>query len=84
LGEILTDEQKAEYRRTFQQSDSAARQLLSNITGRTLNSDQQDVLARIRSFLEQATEAANSDWSLAAQLARRAELLARDLASTIR
>lgn len=84
LGEILTDEQKLEYRRSFQQSDSAARQLISTITRHQLTSDQQDVLARIRSFLQQATEAASNDWSLAAQLARRAELLARDLASTIR
>jgi hypothetical protein len=84
LGEILTDEQKSEYRRVFQQSDSAARKLIDSIASRQLNSEQQDVLSRIRSFLQQASEAAENDWPLAAQLARRAELLARDLESGVR
>ncbi len=79
LGQILTPQQQAEFRRSYQQSAQFARQTLSRLSGRTLSRDQAETATRIRSFLSQADEAQSRDPAVAAQLARRAELLARDL-----
>lgn len=81
LGQILTPQQQAESRKAYQQSAQAARQALARIQGRALTRDQADSANRVRSFLKQADEAQAQDPSAAAQLARRAELLARDLVS---
>ncbi|MBI4893884.1 MAG: hypothetical protein HY821_24925, partial [Acidobacteria bacterium] len=61
-----------------------ARQTLTRLTGRALSRDQAETASRIRSFLSQADEAQAKDPSLAAQLARRAELLARDLLNSVK
>lgn len=82
FGPILTEEQKSEFRNAYEQSISAASDLLAGLAGRQLSSAQQESVARIKSFLDQAREATATNWSLAAQLARRAELLARDLLRT--
>ena len=79
FGQILTPQQQTELRRSYQQSAQFARQTLSQLSGRALSQDQADTANRIRSFLSQADEAQSKDPSVAAQLARRAELLARDL-----
>jgi hypothetical protein len=79
FGQILTPQQQAEFRRSYQQSAQFARQTLSQLSGRALSRDQADTANRIRSFLSQADEAQSKDPSAAAQLSRRAELLARDL-----
>jgi hypothetical protein len=84
LGQILTEEQKSEYRRSYEVSSEAARKTLSPLSVRKLTPEQKDTLARVQSFLRQADEARGRDWSLAAQLARRAELLAQDLVATVR
>ena len=84
LGQILTPQQQTEFRRSYQQSAQAARQALSQLSGRALTRDQADTANRIRSFLIQADEAQPKDPSTAAQLARRAEILARDLINSIR
>ena len=84
FGQILTPQQQAEFRRSYQQSAQFARQTLSQLSGRALSRDQADTANRIRSFLSQADEAQSKDPSVAAQLARRAELLARDLLNSLR
>jgi hypothetical protein len=84
FGQILTPQQQADFRKSYQQSAQSARQALGQIAGRALTRDQADTANRIRSFLSQADEAQPKDLSTAAQLARRAELLARDLLSSIR
>jgi hypothetical protein len=84
LGQILTEEQKAVYRRSYEVSSETARKTLSSLIARQLTSEQRDTLARVQSFLRQADEAKGRDWSLAAQLARRAELLAQDLVANVR
>ena len=83
FGQILTPQQQTEFRRSYQQSAQFARQTLSQLSGRALSRDQADTANRIRSFLSQADEAQSKDPSAAAQLARRAELLARDLLSSL-
>jgi len=84
FGQILTSQQQAEFRRSYQQSAQSARQALSQVSGRPLTRDQADTANRIRSFLSQADEAQPRDPAAAAQLARRAELLARDLLSSLK
>jgi hypothetical protein len=84
FGQILTPQQQTELRRAYQQSAQFARQTLSQLSGRTLSQDQADTANRVRSFLSQADEAQSKDPSAAAQLARRAELLARDLLNSLR
>jgi hypothetical protein len=84
FGQILTPQQQTAFRRSYQQSAQSARQTLSQLSGRALSRDQADTANRVRSFLSQAEEAQSKDPSTAAQLARRAELLARDLLNSFR
>jgi hypothetical protein len=84
FGQILTPEQQIEFRRSYQQSAQTARQTLGQLSGRALSRDQAEAANRIRSFLSQAEEAQSKDPSLAAQLARRAELLAHDMLKSLR
>jgi hypothetical protein len=80
LGQLETEEQRAEYRRAYEDSSSEADRLLLSFSSRKLAKDQFEAVARIRSFLQQAADARANDWSLAASLARRAAILARELA----
>ena len=84
LGEILTPAQKADLIRNLDQSLAATRVSLSKVQGRSLTPDQAETARLVRSFEEQAESARQTDLSVAVQLARRAELLARDLASAMR
>jgi hypothetical protein len=84
LGQLITEEQKAEYRNTYDANASEANRLLLSFSARKLVKEQLETVTRIRSFLQQAAEARSSDWSLAANLARRAAILARELAERLR
>lgn len=84
LGQILNPQQKAQLQGAYEQSARAARELLERISGRALTPEQSEAAGRVRSFLSQAAQAKEKDPSTAAQLARRAELLARDLAGSLR
>jgi hypothetical protein len=79
FGKILSADEKSQYRAMYERSASAAREMLKSLTARELAGDAPASIGRIRSFLVQAQEAAATDWSTAAQLAYRAEVLARDL-----
>ena len=79
LSRILSADEKAEYQSAYERSSAAAREMLKTLTSHQLAPDTWNSLARIRSFLTQAQEAASSDLPKAAQLAYRAEILARDL-----
>ena len=61
---------------------SEARGSLAQVSGRTLTADQSETMRMARSFLSQAEKARPSDLGLAAQLAHRAEVLARSLADS--
>ena len=69
--------------RSVEQSLVPARALLARLRGRQLTSDQSETAARIRTFLGQAEQARKTDLRSAVQLARRAEVLARDLDARI-
>ncbi|WP_321478188.1 hypothetical protein [uncultured Paludibaculum sp.] len=84
FGQILSPQQQTELRNSYQQSAKLARQVLNLVKGKALSRDQAESANRIRSFLLQADEAQAKDPAAAAQLAHRAEVLARDLQSSIR
>ena len=83
LGQLITEEQRAEYRRTYDENESEASRILLSFSAKKLLKEQADTVARIRSFLQQAREARATDWSLAANLARRAVILARELSRRV-
>jgi len=58
--------------------ESVKRQLL-RVAGKNLNAEQQDIADRVRTYLTQAEQARDKDLVTAVNLARRADLLAKDL-----
>ncbi|MBN9659626.1 MAG: hypothetical protein J0H49_15695 [Acidobacteria bacterium] len=84
FGQILSPQQQTELRNSYQQNAQFARQVLGQVKGRALSREQAEAANRIRSFLSQADEAQAKDPATAARLAQRAQILARDLQSTLR
>ena len=84
LGELLSEDKRSEFRSEFEQSLERARGALSLASRRSLTRPQRETASRVRTFIRQAEEAQSRDISTAVQLARRADLLAQDLAQTIR
>ena len=79
LGQILRPDQEREYNRTIDESLGRVRAALAKVEGRRLSRQQSDVVSRIRSFQKQAEQARVQDLVTAVNLARRADLLAKDL-----
>ena len=79
LGQIFTAVQLREYNQTLDQSLEHVRRALAIAAGKTLNADQSEIVNRIRTFQKQAEQAREQDLVTAVNLARRADLLARDL-----
>lgn len=66
------------------QSLSVAERNIGSTSGRTLNAAQQDLASKIRSFMTEAREAANSgDWTRARNAAKKAEVLSQELAGSL-
>lgn len=79
LGQIFTAAQLREYNQALDQSLERVRRAVTVATGKNLNPAQSEILNRIRTFQKQAEEAREQDLVTAVSLARRADLLARDL-----
>jgi hypothetical protein len=85
LGEILSPEIRANYERDFTVHVARAQDVILQASGRKLDSGQEQTVARIQGFLAQAASLREGgDLSNAVELARRASLLAGDLARTFR
>jgi len=84
LGEVLPGGVAAQYERQLAADAAAAREVLAQARGRRLSREQNDLAGRIRNFLEQAERIRQRDLASAAALARRAALLAGELARTLR
>lgn len=84
LGEILTDDRRREYQAEFTGFVTGARAAVNRTNGRQLTAAQQETVARIRVFLQQAEEQRDKDLATALQLARRADLLGKDLVNSLR
>jgi hypothetical protein len=84
LGDILTTEQERQYNSAIDQSLARTQTSLGSITNRKLTKEQQAVVAQIQSFVQQAQTTRKSNLPAARSLAERADVLARDLAGSLR
>lgn len=84
LGEVLPGEVARQLERQLAQNAAAARAVLERLRGRRLSRDQADLASRVRSFLRQAEQIRARDLSAAAELSRRASLLAQELDKSLR
>ncbi|MGB8459268.1 MAG: hypothetical protein WCE50_16205 [Candidatus Acidiferrum sp.] len=63
---------------------SAAERNLSATAGKSLNAMQSDLASKVRSFISDAREAGRAgDWARARTLAKKAEVLSEQLASSL-
>jgi hypothetical protein len=79
LGQMLTPEQTREYNRTIDESLDRVRKIVATMSRRTLTPDQTEILNRVLVFQRQAEENRAQDLMVAVSLAKRADLLAKDL-----
>jgi hypothetical protein len=79
LGQILTADQTREYNRVIDESLDRVRKNLARVDGKRMSPQQEEVVGRIRSFQKQAEQAREQDLVTAVNLARRADVLAKDL-----
>jgi hypothetical protein len=78
----VTPDQQRQYNAAIDQSLSRAQASLASVANRTLNNDQQRLVAQIRNIMQQAQTSRSSDLPGAKSLAQRAEVLAKDLAGS--
>ncbi len=79
LGQMLTPEQTREYNRTIDESLDRVRKIVVTMSRRTLTPDQTEILNRVLVFQRQAEENRAQDLMVAVSLAKRADVLAKDL-----
>jgi hypothetical protein len=80
----LTAAETSSAQQQTSQSLSVAERNITSATGRTLNATQQDLASKVRSFMAEAREAANSgDWTRARNAAKKAEVLSQELAGSL-
>jgi hypothetical protein len=79
LAQMYTAEEKRENTRTLDESLDRVNRELATIEGKNLTAEQKETAERIRTFKKQAEQAREQDLPTAVSLARRADLLAKDL-----
>lgn len=80
----LTSQESAALQRETEESLSAAERNLSATAGKSLNAMQSDLASKVRSFISDAREAGRAgDWARARTLAKKAEVLSEQLASSL-
>ena len=84
LGEMLTPEQERQYNTAMDQSLQRAHANIARVSKRQLSKEQQGVVAQVQSFIEQAQSTRKTNLTAAKSLAERADVLARELARTVR
>ncbi|MEP7352312.1 MAG: hypothetical protein ABI824_03685 [Acidobacteriota bacterium] len=81
--QIYTVEERRVYSKDFDDSMARIRRALTKIESRKLTTIQQQTAKLVRALQSQAEEAKSGDLATALDLAHRADLLARDLASRL-
>ena len=77
----LTVQESSTAQQQMTQSLAATQKSLDALRGKTLNSAQSDMASKVTGFIDDARAAAtNGDWTSAQTLARKAQLLAEELA----
>jgi hypothetical protein len=84
LGVLLTPEQHNQYEAEYSRDMASAMDGLIHVLETSLSPSQKESMTRIRSFMRQAEDAHGRDLATAAQLARRAAVLAQDLVQSQR
>ena len=79
LGQIFTPEQRGGYNQALAESFARVDSALARLEGKHLTAEQSETADRIRTFRKQAEQAREQDLVTAVSLARRADLLAKDL-----
>ena len=79
LSEILTPEEARRNSQELDQYTDSAKKRLTRVAGKTLTPEQKDIAERVQTYLTQAEQAREQDLVTAVNLARRADLLAKDL-----
>jgi len=84
LGVLMTPEQHNQYEAEYSRDMASAMDGLIHVLETSLSPSQKESMTRIRSFMRQAEDAHGRDLATAAQLARRAAVLAQDLVQSQR
>jgi hypothetical protein len=79
LAQMLTPEEQRENVKALDESLDRVNRNLQILEGKNLTAEQKDTAERIRTFRKQAEQAREQDLLTAVSLARRADLLAKDL-----
>ena len=79
LAQILTPEESRRNTQELEQYTERVKRALAMVAGKNLTADQKDLAERVRTYLSQAEQAREQDLVTAVNLARRADLLAKDL-----
>ena len=79
LGQIFTPEEQRQYSQALADSFARVDSALARLEGKRLTEEQVETADRIRTFRKQAEQAREQDLVTAVSLARRADLLAKDL-----
>jgi hypothetical protein len=79
LAQILTPEESRRNTQELDQYTESVKRALAKLAGKNLTADQKDVAERVQTYLKQAEQAREQDLVTAVNLARRADLLAKDL-----
>jgi hypothetical protein len=79
LAQMFTPEELRENTRALDESLDRVNRILVIVEGKNLTADQKEIAERIRTFRKQAEQAREQDLLTAVSLARRADLLAKDL-----
>ena len=81
---MLTPEQQRQYNADIDQAVGRAQTNLGAISNRQLSREQQATAAQVQNLIQQAQTTRKSDLAAAKSLAERADVLARDLAKSVR
>jgi len=79
LAQILTPDESRRNNQELDQSMDRVRRALATVGNRNLSPELRDVVERVRTYLSQAEQTREQDLVTAVNLARRADLLAKDL-----
>ena len=84
LAPQLTAAEASAAQQQTSQSLGVAERNIGSAEGKALNATQQDLASKVRSFMAEARDAANSgDWTRARAAAKKAEVLSQELASSL-
>lgn len=76
---MFTPEEQRENTKALEESLNSVNRILAVVEARNLTPEQKDIAERIRTYRKQAEQAREQDLLTAVSLARRADLLAKDL-----